>query len=129
MKLAALVSFPDRIFPAKSSLDTRLWLPLLPYPISNAVLGSLVVLVDGEELHCPSPPALVNRSGLRQGQNLSTQQVSLHDRRASHNKTGMEWGSDMGLGTRLVLAWNREGLGTRLQNGGRGPFTSPPSSS
>ena len=57
-------------------------LPLLPYPISNAVLGILVVLVDGEELHRPSPPALVHRAGLRQGQNLPTQQVSLHDRGA-----------------------------------------------
>ena len=67
--------------------------------------------MDGEELHRPSPPALVHRTGLRQGQDLSTQQVTLHNRRASHNKTGMEWGSDMGLGTRLG---NRDGLGTRL---------------
>ena len=81
------------------------------------VFGSLVVLVDGEELHRPSPPALVNRADLRQGQNLSTQQVMLHDRsprRASHNKTGMEWGSDMRGGPgHLVLAWNREGVGTK----------------
>ena len=75
---------------------------LLPYPIRNAVLGSLVVLVDGEELHRPSSPALVHRTGLRQGQNFSTQQVSLRDRTwASHNKTGMEWGSDM-------RAWARD---------------------
>ena len=46
--------------------------------------------MNGEELHRPSSPALVYRAGLRQGQDFSTQQVSLRDQTwASHNK--LEW--------------------------------------
>ena len=70
------------------------------------------MLVDGEELHRPSPPTLVHRAGLRRGQDLSILQVSLPD---------MEWDSNMRgePGHKTSLAWNREGR-DEAPNGGRG---------
>ena len=75
-------------------------MPRLPYPISNAVLGSLVVFVDGEKLHRTSSPALVHRADLRQGQNLSTQQVPLHGRGVNLEWNGVATCGEPGHETR-----------------------------
>ena len=52
--------------------------PIWNYPIRDAVLSGLVVLVNGVELYRPSLPTLVHRVALRHRQNFSAQQITLH---------------------------------------------------